>query len=319
VNAKMPTPLIPQEVYLLELYSSLRYYGLARDAWEAVVKYCEESLEKFMERLPPDYRSRPLPEQPDIVWGERVIPNFRDTLQYLYDGYIKRSHEDWTCYLGFQGGINGDVRGQRDFSTDWFDEVEAGGADKYYDLLYRAGHLADPIWRTAGAYWIKGTLTYLYSHDSRGALPDLEQWPKYRLRPDITIETGAPVLQTGIYLPLIDDSCAQFLIAGEAADKANVGYDPETLQNVGRAPTRWVLVERVPGEFVDDPLADLLAGKDASVRIERVPAGTPCPETGWWYTPAKADSRRHFKQGEVLPKIEGSDYGDTFWLWSPEQ
>lgn len=315
----MPTPLIPQEVYLLEHYSSLQYYGLARDAWEAVVKHCDACLDRFMRNLPADYRSRPLPEQPDIVWGERVIPNFRGTLQFLYDGYIKRSHQDWTCYKGFQGSINGCVRGQRDFSPAWFDEVEQGALDKYYELLYAAGNLAANIWPTAGAYWSKGELSYEFHPDSRGPLPDLKQWPKYRLNPAVAIETAAPVPQTGIYLPLIDDSCAQLLIAGQAADKANVGYDPESLQNVSREPTRWVLVERVPGEFVEDPLADLLAGGAALTRIGRVPAGQTCPRNGWWHTPAKPGSRRWFNEGEVFPAIEGSDYGATFWLWDEDQ
>src|SRR5690606_21606285 len=139
-----------------------------------LVEHCETSLLEFMARLPPDYRSRPQPEQPDIVWGERVIPNFRDTLRYLYDGYIKRSHQDWTCYKGFQGGINGDVRGQRDFSPAWFDEVEPGALEKYYELLYAADNLADPIWRTVGAYWSTGTLTYRFNPDARGPLPDLK-------------------------------------------------------------------------------------------------------------------------------------------------
>lgn len=49
-----------------------------------------------------------------------------------------------------------------------------------------------------------------------------------------------------------------------------------------------------------------------------VPAGQLCPETGWWFTPAKPDSRRYFKQGEAMPDV-GGDYGQTFWQWSPDQ
>ncbi|WP_218569870.1 hypothetical protein [Pseudomonas sp. Hp2] len=88
---------------------------------------------------------------------------------------------------------------------------------------------------------------------------------------------------------------------------------------MSREPTQWVLVERVPGEFVDDPLADLLQDAAASSRVGRVPAGNPCPQSGWWYTPAKLGSCRYFRQGEVFPRIEDSDYGDTFWLWSQDQ
>lgn len=49
------------------------------------------------------------------------------------------------------------------------------------------------------------------------------------------------------------------------------------------------------------------------------PGGQPCPQAGWWFTPAKAGSRRYFKAGEVMPIIEGSDYGATFWQWDANQ
>lgn len=311
----MATPLIPQEIYLLERYSSKEYYALARDAWEEMLKYVEGCLDRFTSNLPTNYRSRPLPEQPDIVWGQRVIPNFRDTMQFMYDGYIKRSHEDWSCYQGFQGGINGDIRGQRDFSTAWFDEVEPNAFDTYSDLLHKAGRYADPIWRTAGAYWNLGALTHRYNPDARGPMPDVDAWPKYRLNTAVTVQSGDPVPHTGIYLPEIDDSCAQFLIAGDPADKANVGYDPKRMQNVSREPTLWTLVERVPGETV--PLEAGLGPVEAPP--QRLAAGKQSPRAGYWHTPAKQGSRRYFKQGDVFPEIEGSTYGATFWQWSPDQ
>ena len=50
----------------------------------------------------------------------------------------------------------------------------------------------------------------------------------------------------------------------------------------------------------------------------RVEAGQPCPREGWWLTPAKADSRRHFLQGEVMPAFT-TDYGATIWQWDEHQ
>lgn len=50
----------------------------------------------------------------------------------------------------------------------------------------------------------------------------------------------------------------------------------------------------------------------------RQPAGQPCPKEGWWFTPAATGSRRHFKQGEVMPEVK-SDYGSTFWQWDNDQ
>lgn len=61
-------------------------------------------------------------------------------------------------------------------------------------------------------------------------------------------------------------------------------------------------------------------GGEARIAQHRpnVPAGQPCPETGWWFTPAQSSSRRWFKQSEIMPALGGA-YGQTFWQWSPDQ
>lgn len=46
----------------------------------------------------------------------------------------------------------------------------------------------------------------------------------------------------------------------------------------------------------------------------RCEGGDPCPRDGWWLTPSQEGSRRHFKQGEIMPKL-ASDYGVTIWQW----
>ena len=50
----------------------------------------------------------------------------------------------------------------------------------------------------------------------------------------------------------------------------------------------------------------------------RVVAGEPCPREGFWVTPAKTGSRRHFKAGDVMPDFR-SDYGVTIWQWDSKQ
>ncbi|KQV90657.1 hypothetical protein ASD15_00795 [Massilia sp. Root351] len=51
--------------------------------------------------------------------------------------------------------------------------------------------------------------------------------------------------------------------------------------------------------------------------ILRVAGGQPCPQTGNWFSPAKEDSARHFKEGELMPTFNASEYGQTIWQWSP--
>ncbi|RAS25786.1 type VI immunity family protein [Paraburkholderia bryophila] len=50
-----------------------------------------------------------------------------------------------------------------------------------------------------------------------------------------------------------------------------------------------------------------------------VPGGSPCPEAGWWQTPAKADSRRYFEAGEIMPIFAGSRWGATNWIYSEDE
>ncbi|WP_122680012.1 PoNe immunity protein domain-containing protein [Pseudomonas viridiflava] len=57
---------------------------------------------------------------------------------------------------------------------------------------------------------------------------------------------------------------------------------------------------------------------EAGFQINRIVAGEPCSKTGYWFTPAQANSRRHFQQGEIMPSISDSKWGDTLWYWSGE-
>lgn len=57
------------------------------------------------------------------------------------------------------------------------------------------------------------------------------------------------------------------------------------------------------------------AGVDPSLRCE---AGQPCPKSGYWLTPAKANSRKYFRQDDVMPTVT-SDYGSTIWQWDNDQ
>src|SRR5690606_16630693 len=56
-----------------------------------------------------------------------------------------------------------------------------------------------------------------------------------------------------------------------------------------------------------------------SIAPARVPAGQPCPRSGYWFTPAKAYSRRRFRSGDVFPDIPGTSYGTVLWQWAPDQ
>ncbi|APF89522.1 hypothetical protein HI806_24410 (plasmid) [Ralstonia solanacearum] len=309
----MSAPLYPQEIYLLERYTSVEYFGAMRDAWQAMVDHVEDCLARFMVKLPADYRSRPLPLQPDIAWGQRVLPNFRQTALHLDDCFIRLTHHDYSALLAV--GVTGGVRGQRDFSSDWLDEVQSDAAFRYEELLYRANQYAFNIDNTAEAGWLTKRLSTGYNADARGPLDAPAAWPCYELDPQLQIHTDEVVTESGIYLPNLDDSAAQFLIAGLEAPMAKVGFNGQ--QYISKAPALWTRVRRVEGATVADGLADLLP-QSRHRPSGRAPGGDACPRSGWWFTPAAANSRRHFQQGDVMP-IVTSDYGSTIWQWDSDQ
>jgi len=313
----MPTPLIAQEIYLLERFCSVEYHAEMRDAWEAMLKYVEGLYERFMLNLPPDYRRRPLPQQPDRVWGDLVLPNFRDTMQRLNESVIELSHGDLWSVGG--AGINGDVRGQRDYSSDWMDEVEPGGAARYYELLFGASKLAWPPHRTWSGIWYPGSLTTRYDEVVKLPLNPPASWPIYRLSPTVKVRSGERTPQSGIYLPDIDGAFPTLLFKQNASTKGiakealAIKAPPELERDY--FPCTWTLVERVADSGGTSGWGD---GLSTSERRPNVPGGQPCPESGWWFTPAQAGSRRYFKQGGIMPSLD-TDYGATFWQWSPDQ
>lgn len=309
----MATPLIPQEIYLLERYSSPEYFERMRDAFADMVKAAEDALAELMRHLPSDYRKRPLWQQYDVSWGEVVLPNFRSTLQTLNDAYIRLTHgEAWA--LSYAGNATTAFAGQlRDYPCTWLPEPFL---TRFSDGQGLSWELASNIDATALASWSPTELTSGYDTPSRGPLAPPPEWPLYRLNPAIRVSTGERIQRTGIYLPDADDSCAAFLYEGYGgAPQATIGYDPRTMQRVGLADTIWTLVERiadtgggVPGE--SDPIK-------AGIRL-RCEAGHPCPREGVWFTPSREGSRRQFKRGEVMPDA-GSDYGITIWQWDNDQ
>jgi hypothetical protein len=312
----LAAPLIPQEIYLLERYSSLEYFGQMRDAFAACTNAAEDALVEFMRHLPPDYRSKPLHEQPDIVWGERILPNMQWALEGLNDGYVRISH-GILHGLGMAGNVETTFSSiNRDYSWEWMPQPYLDEADRQCRIAWQP---ASNISFTEQRAWEPGELTTLYTDRDRDPLDPPPTWPQYRVNPAVRVRSGEPVPRNGIYLPDSELGCAQLLIKGEDAAQVLLPRDPNSTVPLKRSQrsrdTTWTLVERVadggggtPGEA--DPIK-------AGMRL-RCEADQPCPREGWWFTPAKADSRQKFKQGQVMPTV-GGDYGTTIWQWDEQQ
>jgi hypothetical protein len=304
----------PQDIYLLETFSSTAYLAELRDTWDEMVQHLEDCLERFMLNLPLDYRRRPLPEQPDAVWGETVLPNFRASHEALCAGVVALSQGD-ASGLYSANQPNNDYMGQREFSDAW---LSAGERAHYLTLLEKAARMAANVCATVETYWEPGQF-----HDFQrqfGPLAMPPALPAYRLNGAISVRTDAIVARSGVYQPDLEHSIAAFLVSGNNAPHATVVVGTEDLLDETGAKygeqtdteeqaCLWTLVERDAGAGAR-PQAPSLVPADT----HRIAGGDVCPVAGYYFTPAKAGSRQHFAQGQVMPTFD-SAYGATVWQW----
>lgn len=292
----------PQEIYLLERYSSAEYFKELVDAFKQMLEAAERALDIFMSDLPYDYRARHISEQPDVVWGEHVLPNFRSTMESLDYGY-KRLLEGDLSALQYAGNVLTDFRSQRiDYWPDWMDEKNLALFDYWQS---KASQLASNINCTVFGDWPITFLSSDYDDKDFGELKLPESLPIYRQNFDVQIRTGEKVPRDGIYLPQIIDASAQLLLKGHDAQQALVGLSKSGLQYNHKELSEWILVERI---------ADY-GGSIETFQIENLKgfAGQKCPESGNWWSPANGSASRYFKQGEIFPKIENNSWGETIW------
>jgi len=118
------------------------------------------------------------------------------------------------------------------------------------------------------------------------------------------------------HLEIEDDMCGGYF-GYWAIEAATVAY----LLDVDDSSFRENLV--YPKDLVDyakemDELEIRTLDKDVGLR-RRVAGGNPCPESGYWMTPAWPSSRQYFNAGDLMPIFVNSPYGNTIWQWSSEQ
>ncbi len=109
-----------------------------------------------------------------------------------------------------------------------------------------------------------------------------------------------------------------FLDPGVDFDADCSGYIIQASTKMAR-PCKWYFVEMIEGEFDEELEPAVSEGASARQGVGlRCEAGQPCSQTGYWFTPARIDSRRHFEAGEVMPETGGA-YGSTIWQWDVNQ
>ncbi len=153
-----------------------------------------------------------------------------------------------------------------------------------------------------------------------GVLVRPAEYPRYAINRSVTGKPGQRCPRSGVWVPEqgIEGFSLAFCIEGRPMQPAYriLGEEPDFLDiyhKVTRAEdTTWFFVEKADAVTED---AGASQGAPARGRCE---AGRPCPQEGYWFTPAQASSRRRFKSGEVMPET-GGEYGATIWQWDSNQ
>ncbi len=83
-------------------------------------------------------------------------------------------------------------------------------------------------------------------------------------------------------------------------------------------PVRMLVAEMDMGRYMIDSIGAGNLNHPNPVELQSVRAPATCPRQGYWFTPARARSRRLFTAGESMPEISG-DYGATIWQWDEKQ
>jgi hypothetical protein len=210
------TPLVAQEVYLQERFSSVEHLWALRCAWKAMLDHAENMLTRYQQQLPNGYADRHISQQPDQVWGQHVLVQFRYTMALLDYSHQQRQQGDWTALNVACGAIT-DLRSQSmDYPADWMDEVEAKAADQFAVLRDQACDLAWPMVRTIEGVWQPGDLSGHYTTLHPNLPLNLPaSLPTYRLNTNVTVKTGERTTVTGFYLPDVANSFPTLLIQSD--------------------------------------------------------------------------------------------------------
>ncbi len=147
------------------------------------------------------------------------------------------------------------------------------------------------------------------------------EWPDPKEKKSIVVNIRS--LLTPVIFTNVQKGCMNYLVAGTIAPTYQNGM------NIQNMPVRWRLIWQdiryKDGDIPTDEASYLRKSPPKvtpptppqTIRL-RCEAGKQCPSEGYWFTPAKQDSRRHFKQHEVMPAFDG-DYGATVWQWDEKQ
>lgn len=81
-------------------------------------------------------------------------------------------------------------------------------------------------------------------------------------------------------------------------------------------PAKWVFVEIVADDYEDTAIP--VNGTPAADVVQRLAGGEVCTVPGFYFSPARTNSRQYFKSGDRMPTLD-ANYGQTIWQWDADQ
>lgn len=168
------------------------------------------------------------------------------------------------------------------------------------------------------------TFPEIHARKVLAALPFDTTLPEPRW--DTSMASGARAPTDGIY-EMVDDQGhvvggMQYLVRNEETEPADFVEFGIEAGNEQASSFKWRLLwedqrykdGQVPDEeqFYPAPKPIRSVDDSAAPLQSHCESGHACPSSGYWFTPARAGSRRHFERGDVMPAEHG-DFGTTFW------
>lgn len=321
----MNTRNLSQEAHLWYTISSPDYIAKAKGKLQEAA----DSMRAQVEPHPFIKDYAPVP-----YWGgviEDLLNQFDNALEIL-------KHGDFDPMQRWAGRLMDIPRGFQESNMNWMSD--AGG---FMDLLNQASSIggdfldavamsqtySDPNYKNGGNDWlheIPEDMGIPSDHIARNYEPYIfpslpEKIPEYAADPSIACKTGDIVPWTGVWVPSTGMGTAALAFARQGVQIMQPAYEIASRDEDGYASFKlvdciWHPVKPT-GRMIEHPVLAQLK-HDAATARGRCKAGQRCPREGWWFTPASAGGRRHFKLGEVMPATSG-DYGQTIWQWDERQ
>ena len=242
--------IVPTDIFLLETFSSVEYLAELRDTWGEMIEHLDKCLARFVKDSPGYRWWWPFSQQPDGVWSDRVLPNFRSSHAALVSGVIALSHGDPDGLYSAHGPHN-DFHGQKEYSDAWLTKADLG---RYGDSLAKSSKMAGNIAATIEPYWSPGDLDDFQKLLAPVTIP--VSMPAYRLNKSVTVKTGDRPPRIGVYVPDKEHSIAAFITTGKPAPDATVVIGVEDVcddhgvkyaeqPELEEQSCVWTLIERV--------------------------------------------------------------------------